>query len=114
MGGGVFFAEGGLFAGDQVLQSAPIAEVIGVLAVLEQKAARDTKEQEFDALEGGELDVALEDKVVHLFFALFEEVQAFKEHRAHPQIPKEGLFELVCSVGIGGERALKACPLSAS
>lgn len=31
----VFFAEGGLFASDEVVQSAPIAEVIGMLAVLE-------------------------------------------------------------------------------
>lgn len=34
-GGSVFFAEGGLFALDKVVQAAPIAEVIGVLAVLE-------------------------------------------------------------------------------
>ncbi len=42
-GGGVFFAERGLFALDKVVQAAPIAEVIGVLAVLEQETTRDAK-----------------------------------------------------------------------
>ncbi len=73
-GGGVFFAERGLFALDKVVQAAPIAEVIGVLAVLEQETTRDAKWQDLDALEGSDLNFALEDKVAHLFFALFEKI----------------------------------------
>jgi len=59
-------------------------------------------------LEGSDLNFALEDKVAHLFFALFEKSQSFKEHRAYAKIAKEGLFELACGVGVCRKGALEA------